>query len=433
MNYQQTLEYLFTSLPSFQNIGGDAYKPGLERISEFCTHLGDPHSKYHTIHVAGTNGKGSTSHILASILMKAGYRVGLFTSPHLHDFRERIKINGEMISQNEVVDFVGSNREKMESLSLSFFEMTTALAFNHFAKGEVDVAVIETGLGGRLDASNIITPILSVVTNVALEHVAYLGDTIEKIAREKAGIIKPNVPIVLGEKSDEYNHVFEERAKSLSSKLVYAQDVFEVQNQQPSEIGQLLDIYRRVDNEAFPCDLDLGGIYQKHNMVTVFAAIDLLNESTPLSISKEATVDGVAVAAQSTSLMGRWQKLSTSPLVVCDTGHNPHGIAMVTKQIAQTQYSSLYCVMGFAKDKELDKVLPLLPREAYYIFTQPSVDRALNVNTLYEKATEFGLRGEVVDNVASAIERARAMAQSDDMVFIGGSNFVVAEIDMSKF
>ncbi len=429
MNYTQTLEYLFTSLPSFQDVGSAAYKPGLERIKAFCQHLGNPQRNFYTIHVAGTNGKGSVSHILASVLHEAGYCVGLYTSPHLTDFRERVRIDGEKIGKQKVINFVSRNRTKMEELQLSFFEMTTAMAFDHFAHNNVEVAIIETGLGGRLDATNVIVPILSVITNVALEHKEYLGTTLEQIAREKAGIIKKSVPVIIGERNDEYNMVFEARAHELNSPIIFAQQSFSCHTQKSSECGQHFTVERHLDRYLFSLELDLAGEYQRHNLITAITAADFLHRSTPLSISRRAFVVGLSQVGSSTRLRGRWQKLSDSPLTICDTGHNPHSLSIVAQQIKAAKYTRLFCVLGFASDKEITKILPNFPSDAHYIFTKPNNSRTLSPHKILELATHFGLEGEVVESVAEAVQTARRQANNDDMIFIGGSNFVVAEVE----
>ncbi len=429
MNYSQTLEYLFTSLPTFQEVGSAAYKPGLERITEFCRHLGNPQRNFYTIHVAGTNGKGSVSHILSSVLQEAGYCVGLYTSPHLEDFRERAKVNGVKIPKQKVVNFVDKNRAKMEELELSFFEMTTAMAFDYFAQSSVEVAIIETGLGGRLDATNVIVPILSVITNIALEHQQYLGDTIAKIAAEKAGIIKKSIPVVVGEASDEYNHIFEEHCAKHNSALIYAQKNFSVNEQVATSVGQRFNITRHIDGYVFDVELDLAGLYQRHNMLTAITAADYLHRSTPLSISRRAFLTGAGQVCSTTALKGRWQRLASAPLTICDTGHNPHGMKCIAEQIASSTFDKLYCVLGFASDKDLSQILPHFPCDAHYIFTAPANHRAIAPSELEKKASEYNLKGEVVNGVAKALERARALASEEDMIFIGGSNFVVAELD----
>lgn len=430
MNYAQTIEYLFTTTPSFQQVGADAYKPGLERILSFCHHLGDPQKNYKTIHVAGTNGKGSVSHMLASVLQHSGYRVGLFTSPHLRDFRERMRVDGKMISEREVVDFVARHKDKMRELDLSFFEMTTAMAFDFFSASDVEVAVIETGLGGRLDATNVILPELCVVTNIGLEHTDLLGDTIEKVAAEKAGIIKPSVPIILGEADEQYNHVFEQRAAACGSRVIYAEQELKVVERRRERDFQHIVLHRERDAHRFEIDMDLVGEYQYHNVVTAAAAADYLDTSTQFTIPRRDFLEGMAEVAATTSLAGRWQRLADAPYTVCDTGHNAHGIKYVAEELQRLApfYNRQICVIGFAKEKSIDDILPLLPRTAYYIFTQASTPRALPAEALASKALAFGLEGELSPTVAEALARAREIATEQDMIFIGGSNFVVAEI-----
>lgn len=427
MNYTQTLEFLFTALPAFENRGATAYKPGLERIAAFCRHMGNPQRNFFTIHVAGTNGKGSVSHIIASVLQQAGYRTGLYTSPHLQDFRERIRVDGEMIPKQKVVNFVDKHHDKMVELELSFFEMTTAMAFDYFAQSDVEVAVIETGLGGRLDATNIIVPVLSVVTNIGLEHTDLLGDTLQKIAAEKAGIIKKSIPVIIGEADERYNAVFEQAAAANRSKIVYAERAFACEERRTEGDRQYFRLRRTRDGRAFDIALDLKGNYQCRNLLTATAAIDFLHEETPLTISRRAYLEGTKEAGANTSLQGRWQQIGEHPLTVCDTGHNAHGIAYVAEQLRATPHRALYCVVGFVRDKDLAHILPLLPREAHYIFTQARTERALPAGELTAKAAIYGLRGETVDDVAAAVARARALAGPEDMIFIGGSTYVVAE------
>ena len=428
MNYTQTLEFLYSAMPSFQHNGTMAYKPGLERITAFCRHIGNPQRNFFCIHVAGTNGKGSVSHMLASILQNAGYRTGLFTSPHLQDFRERIRVDGEMIPKQRVVNFVDKHRDKMQELDLSFFEMTAALAFDHFAASDVEVAVIETGLGGRLDATNVIMPILSIITNIGLEHTSLLGDTLEKIASEKAGIIKKSRPVMIGQSDERCNGVFEQAAAACKSDIVYAERQFECLSQRPTDDGRRhFELKRLRDGHVYTVDIDLAGLYQRHNVITATAAADYLHEKTPLTISRRAYLEGIQHAASATSLQGRWQKLSDSPLVICDTGHNGHGIACVAEQLRTVSYNRLYCVIGVVQDKDLHQILPLLPSDAYYIFTRASIARALPAEELALAASGYGLSGEVVSGVPQAVSRARELARPDDMIFIGGSTFVVAE------
>lgn len=430
MNYSQTLEFLFSSLPSFQNVGADAYKPGLERVTEFCRHLGNPQRNYYTIHVAGTNGKGSVSHILASVLREAGYRVGLFTSPHLKDFRERMRVDGKMIPKQRVVNFVDKNMAKMQELQLSFFEMTTAMAFDYFAYSDVEVAVIETGLGGRLDATNVITPLVSIITNVGFDHTDLLGNTLREIAGEKAGIIKKSVPVIIGESNEEYNEVFEAKAAVGRSRVIYAEDSFRYIEHRVEGSKQHIALERMCDGRIYDLELDLAGEYQRKNAVTAAAAIHYLHDSSPLTISRRAFIEGFAKAASSTGLAGRWQTLSEKPWVVCDTGHNAHGIAYVASMLkdAAQRYNRQIIVIGFTREKNIDEVLPLLPREAYYIFTQANVSRAMSAEELAEQAATAGLQGEIQPSVAEAMARAKELATEEDMIFVGGSNFVVAEV-----
>lgn len=428
MNYTQTTNFLFNSFPSYQNVGAGAYKEGLQNISEMCRRLDNPQRNYFTIHIAGTNGKGSTSHIIASVLQQAGYCVGLFTSPHLVDFRERIRVNGKPISEREVVSFVKNHKEEMVALGLSFFEMTTAMAFNHFSENNVEVAVIETGLGGRLDSTNIISPILSVITNIGLDHTALLGSTIGEIAFEKAGIIKPEVPVVVGESAPESDAVFENAAAERGSLLVYADREWEVLESEPSGEYMRYHIQRPRDGRTQILDLDLLGSYQRKNILTARTAISLLRHHTPLNISTRALIEGVRSVVESTGLMGRWQKLGDCPRVYCDTGHNAHGLCEVVKQIEAQEYRKLFMVVGMVSDKDFDSVIPLMPRNAHYIFTAPSVARALPAEALAERFRHEGFEGEVVPNVQSAYRRAIELATDDDFIFVGGSTFVVADL-----
>ena len=428
MNYTQTLEFLFQSLPAFETQGATGYKPGLERITAFCRHIGNPQRNFFTIHVAGTNGKGSVAHIIASVLQQAGYRTGLFTSPHLRDFRERIRVDGEMIPKQKVVNFVDKHHDKMVELELSFFEMTAAMAFDYFAQSDVEVAVIETGLGGRLDATNIIVPILSIVTNIGLEHTALLGDTLQKIAAEKAGIIKKSIPVIVGEADNRYNEVFEQVAAANKSRVIYAEKAFLCEEQHSEGEHQHFRLRRTRDDQDFEVELDLQGDYQRRNIVTASAAVDFLHEETPLTISRRAYLEGLKNAAANTALMGRWQKLADTPLTICDTGHNAHGIAWVARQLKETPHRELYCIIGFVRDKDLAHILPLLPHDAHYIFTQARSERALPAADLTAKAAIYGLHGETVEQVADALARARELASPEDMIFIGGSTYVVAEV-----
>ena len=427
MNYTQTLEFLFSSLPAYERTGTSGYKPGLERITSFCRHLGNPQRNFFTVHVAGTNGKGSVSHMIAAVLQQAGYRTGLFTSPHLKDFRERIRVDGEMIPKQKVVNFVDKHHDVMVASELSFFEMTAALAFDYFAQSDVEVAVIETGLGGRLDATNLILPIVSIVTNIGLEHTALLGDTLRKIAREKAGIIKKSIPVILGEANPAYNEVFETVAAENRSKLIYAEQAVACTPLGRQGDRQRFRLVRTRDGHEFEVELDMAGLYQYHNVITATAALDFMHEETPLSISRRAYLEGMRDAAANTSLLGRWQKLADAPLPISDMSHNPHGIAYVARQLRESKYEKLYCVVGFVKDKDLAHILPHLPREAHYLFTQAQSERSVPAQELAAKASIYGLSGEAIETVPQAVERARELATEADMIFIGGSTYVVGE------
>ncbi len=428
MNYTQTLDFLFNSFPLYQNLGPGAYKEGLGNITEMCRLLDCPQKNYCTIHIAGTNGKGSVAHMLASVLQQAGYCVGLYTSPHLTDFRERIRVNGRMIPERQVVRFTEEHKEQMVSLGLSFFEMATAMAFDYFSASDVEVAVIETGLGGRLDATNVVTPILSIITNIGLEHTQLLGHTIAEIAYEKAGIIKHEVPVVIGETDPESAPVFISAAQNADALLTFADQEWECVETEPS--GDLIryTLQRPRDGRTQNIDLDLTGDYQRKNILTVRTALSILRHQTHLSISTRAILTGLQSVCESTGMMGRWQKLADRPLTVCDTGHNAHGLAEVVAQIERQHFDELYMVFGMVSDKDFDAIIPLLPREAHYIFTQPSVHRAMPALSLAALFASEGIRGEVVPDVADAYTRAKELATEQDMIFIGGSTFVVADL-----
>ena len=428
MNYKETLDTLYNMLPDFQKIGADAYKPGLERAQEFNRYLGNPDRSFVSIHVAGTNGKGSVSHMIASILQQAGYRTGLYTSPHMTDFRERIKVDGEMITEKYVVDFTANHLEKMESLRMSFFEATMAMAFRYFADSEVEVAVIETGMGGRLDSTNIITPVLSIITNIGMDHMAFLGDTPQKIAAEKAGIIKRGVPVVIGETDSASVPVFESAAKAAGSEIVFADKLLQCKGSRMGKDGiHYFSFAHPGTAETFEIGTDLMGDYQCKNIITTLASIDMLNICSHLSISSRATMVGCSTAARSTGLRGRWQIAGREPLIILDSGHNPHGLKETTRQIASLDYDKLYFILGIASDKDVQTMLGLLPRDACYIFTQASVDRAMEAGKLAAMAEKSGLTGEIVPSVATALRHAMELADRKDVIFVGGSSFVVAD------
>ena len=430
MNYKETLQYLFDRLPMFHRIGKAAYKNSLDNTLKLDKIFGYPHRYYKTVHVAGTNGKGSVSHILAAVFQSAGYKTGLYTSPHLKDFRERIKINGQMISEDEVTDWVEKYPVKYDlwNMGPSFFELTAALAFDYFSKQKVDIAIVEVGLGGRLDSTNIITPEVSVITNISLDHTNLLGDTLEKIAAEKAGIIKSNVPVVVGLTQDETKHVFTETALSKQTSLFFAdQEYVASYSLQGLDGKQILNIERNGEM-AFPeIKLDLLGFYQTQNIPMVLKTLDILIEKG-WKISRENIYEGLAVAAKSTGLMGRWQVIGNNPLTVCDTGHNEDGIKMVVNQIKNTPYKTLHFVFGMVADKNQDTVLRLLPSNAIYYFARAGIPRALNEHELAQKAVVFGLKGKSYPTVKEAFKAAKVKAGKNDLIFVGGSTFVVAEI-----
>ena len=411
MTYQETINYLYSAAPLFQNIGAGAYKEGLSTTKTLDTYFGHPHTTFQTIHVGGTNGKGSTSHSIAAVLQSAGYKVGLFTSPHLVDFRERIRVNGEMMEEEYVVQFVETHRHFFEPLYPSFFELTTAMAFRYFADQGVDIAVIEVGLGGRLDCTNIIRPLLSVITNISFDHTQFLGATLKEIATEKAGIIKPGIPIVVGEHGAESDLVFKEVAIQQNAPLYFAEDT---------------DIC--VENISF----QLKGDCQKKNLRTICTALSILQEQ--LNISSEHIREGLAHVCDLTHLMGRWQTLSTAPLTICDTGHNIGGWRYLAKRLQQfiDEGKQVHIVFGMVNDKDITHVVALLPQNARYYFTQASVNRALPAEKLMHVATNFNLKGATFASVTAAHQAAIINASPEDIIFIGGSTFVVADLLTSK-
>ncbi|MHC1705456.1 MAG: folylpolyglutamate synthase/dihydrofolate synthase family protein [Tenuifilaceae bacterium] len=427
MNYQQTVEYLFSQLPVFQRIGKAAYKADLNNTLALDEYFHHPHKSFKTIHVAGTNGKGSTSHMLASVLAKAGYKVGLYTSPHLKDFRERIRINGAVISEQEVIDFVEKHREIFEKVKPSFFEMTVALAFDYFSREKVDIAVIEVGLGGRLDSTNIITPELSIITNISYDHTDLLGDTLEKIAIEKAGIIKPNIPVIISQTQLEIEHVFLDKAQENKSPLFFADEVYHVYNVEQKSNLQSFDLRRNDGFTLKDIHVDLNGVYQKYNLPGVLFAIDILREKG-FHLTGKQIKEGLAITSISTGLMGRWQKLQDKPLIICDTGHNIDGITQVVDQIGKVERDKLHMVIGMVSDKNIDGVLELLPKDAIYYFTKASIPRALDEVVLSKRARNYNLKGESFSTVKEALAAAKNNAKPNDLIFIGGSTFVVAEV-----
>lgn len=421
MNYPETLDFLFTQMPMFSRTGGDAYKEGLDNIISLSMLYGEPQEQFKCIHVAGTNGKGSTSHLIASVLQESGYKVGLFTSPHLVDFRERIRVNGKMISKQEVVDFANAYVNANTKSSPSFFELTTIMAFDYFQKKKVDFAVIETGLGGRLDSTNIITPIISVITNISFDHTQFLGDTLQKIATEKAGIIKNRIPVVIGEADDEVRNIFVKKAKEMQSPIVFAEDN-----------NQIVSYKRENDRFVFETLTngtiidELSGECQVKNANTVLNVLHVL-QSSGVSIPQSAIENGFKHVCSISGLMGRWMIVGDSPRVICDTGHNVAGVKYIVQQLAKEQYNRLHIVLGFVKDKDITHILEMLPQYASYYFTNANIPRAFPAKELKVLATAHGLNGNDYFTVSDAYKAALESAQPDDMIFIGGSTFVVAD------
>lgn len=420
---------MFSQLPMFQRTGPAAYKPDLGNTISICNILQNPQNKFISIHVAGTNGKGSTSHMLASIFQEAGYKTGLYTSPHLKDFRERIKINGQMISQSFVADFISKYHNEFNKIEPSFFEMTVGLAFDYFANEKVDIAIIEVGLGGRLDSTNVITPILSVITNISFDHVILLGDTLPKIASEKAGIIKHGIPVVIGETNNQTKEVFIQKANLEKSQIYFADKNFTIKN--ISEYNPLqnyfqADIYKGNDLVFEKLKCGLIGQYQYKNILTVIQAVDLLKEK--FKIEEKHIRNGIFKVVENTGLLGRWQVLNKQPLAICDTGHNEAGITYVINQINKTTHQHLHFVLGLVNDKDIDKILTLLPKQAIYYFCKANIPRALSEEILKEKATALGLNGHTYNSVNEAYQKALKNAGKNDLIFVGGSTFVVAEV-----
>lgn len=427
MNYQETVEYLFSQLPIYQRVGKMAYKANLDNTLALDKHFNHPHRQYKTIHVAGTNGKGSTSHMLASILMAAGYRVGLYTSPHLKSFTERIRVNGRPVSEDFVVQFTAENKQLFEEIKPSFFEMTVAMAFDYFALQKVDVAVVETGLGGRLDSTNIIDPEVSIITNIGLDHTDLLGNTLELIAAEKAGIIKKHTPVVIGETQSEVEQVFRSKAQQMETPILFADSVYKAIESNNSEtVIQSFQILK--NNKLFieKVSLDLLGKYQAKNIPGVLCAVDILR-SKGFRIHDDQLLNGFSHTAKSTGLMGRWQILNTQPLTICDTGHNFDGIGYVVEQINKTPHERLHFVLGMVSDKNIDKALSLLPKDAIYYFTKANIPRALPEDKLAKTAEKYGLNGKAYPTVALALKCAEKNATANDLIFIGGSTFTVAD------
>jgi dihydrofolate synthase/folylpolyglutamate synthase len=427
MTYQETLEWMFNKLPMYQRIGAAAYKADLNNTIQLLNLLDNPHHNFKSVHVAGTNGKGSVSHMLASVFQEAGYKTGLYTSPHLRDFRERIRINGEMIPEENVVQFIDTYKEKFEAMELSFFEMTVGMAFDYFSKEKIDIAIVEVGMGGRLDSTNLITPELSVITNIDFDHMKFLGDTRAKIAYEKAGIIKPGIPVVIGETHPETEQVFIDKAKEGNIPIYFSDQIFDCDKIHiESDTEQQYDVWKNSELYMEALEIPLMGNYQQKNLTTVMCALDLLRDK--FNLSEDVIRDGIAKVIRNTHLMGRWQILNKDPLTIADTGHNVAGITEVVRQLAEMSYGKLHFVLGMVNDKDIESVLQLLPRGAEYYFCKADIPRGLDANILAEKAFDMGLRGQVFESVNHAYRSAVNNAHFGDVVFIGGSNFTVAEV-----
>lgn len=430
MNYKETLDYLYRQLPMFHRIGSAAYKADLDNTIAICKLLKNPENKFRSIHIAGTNGKGSTSHMLASILQSAGYKTGLYTSPHLKDFRERIRINGKMIPRDRVIDFVDRYQKDFERISPSFFEWTVGLAFDYFANEKVDIAVIEVGLGGRLDSTNVITPELCLVTNISYDHMALLGDSLPKIASEKAGIIKPGIPVIIGEAKGEVKKVFIEKAKKEKAPIHFAGEQYkavnlrQVMNDTPALVADIKNKNRIIYNDI---ECGLAGLYQRKNLPAVVMAAEVMNEKG-FRVDEKAIREGIARVVKQTGLKGRWQVLSQKPLTIADTGHNEAGIKEVLSQLAEVPHIHLRFVLGMVNDKDISKILKLLPKKATYYFCKAAIPRALDKKELRAKAEKAGLKGKTYASVRAALKAAQNEAKAKDLVFVGGSTFVVAEV-----
>lgn len=423
MNYQETIEYLYNITPLFQNVGKAAYKEGLDNTLKLDAFFEHPHKKFKTIHIAGTNGKGSCSHTIAAILQSAGYKTGLYTSPHLVDFSERIRVNGNPIEKDFVVKFVEENKYFFEPLHPSFFELTTSMAFLYFAHKEVDVAVIEVGLGGRLDCTNVIHPDLSIITNISFDHTQFLGHTLSAIASEKAGIIKENTPVIIGEYNSETREVFENKARQMNANIIFAEDSKLITEAVHTDDGHFIYQSSLINNLYG----ELGGNYQLKNTNTILNSIIKLKD-LGYKINEQNIREGFKNVCQLTGLMGRWQKLEDNPTIICDTGHNIGGIGYITEQLSKMKYDKLHIVIGMVNDKDINGVISLLPENAVYYFTQASVKRALPAEEIKKIGNSHGLKGEAYKNVKEALYAAKQNASEKDMIFVGGSTFIVADL-----
>ncbi len=428
MDFQEALLFLYNSLPMYQRLGPSAYKKDLTNTVKLCQTLGNPHLNIKSIHIAGTNGKGSVAHSMAAVLQICGYKIGLYTSPHLKSFTERIRVNGQVIIEDEVTQFVSQNLSQLMEIKPSFFEMSVAMAFDHFSRNEVDYALVEVGLGGRLDSTNIISPILSVITNIGLDHQDMLGETLPEIAAEKAGIIKPQVPVVISEHQEEVAMVFETVAKKNSAPIFFASENFKVSSIHQSSGGKTFRVEKHGKVWATDLSVDLVADYQERNLPGVLQALEKLKE-LGLSIEDKAITQGLSKVVSLTGIKGRWQTLGTNPLTICDSGHNIDAFKLIIKQIRKISYNRLFIVYGTVKGKSIDPILGLFPRNAYYYFTEAHVPRALDAYELSQMALAHGLRGTVIREVNQAVQAARSEALPNDLIFIGGSMFIVAEIN----
>lgn len=429
MNFKQTIDFLYTQLPMFSRDGVVAFKKDLNNTLALCEALGNPQKKIRTIHVAGTNGKGSSSHMLAAILQQAGYKTGLYTSPHLHDFRERIKINGELCTEEFVVNFVGKIRPYLASIQPSFFEITVAMAFQYFVESKIDIAVIETGLGGRLDSTNVIIPEVSLITNIGMDHMNLLGNTLDKIAFEKAGIIKQNVPIVVSETLPETRLVFEKKALEVNAPIYFAQEIYAVEKVQSYLLSLFVWIKEKSHNKSTKYELDLPGIYQTRNIAGVLEVVSQL-KSRGWNIEEKDILNALKNVKGLTGLHGRWELINEKPLIIADVGHNEDGIKQIVQQLKNMSYKHLRLIIGFVKDKDISGVLNILPKEATYYFTKAQIPRALNELELAKLAHEKELRGQSFENIDLALLSAREGFQEGDLILICGSVFLVAEIQV---
>ncbi len=429
MNYLQTIDYLYNKLPMFSRLGSAAFKKDLTNTVLLCNHLGNPQTRFKSIHVGGTNGKGSTSHMIAAVLQSSGFKTGLYTSPHLYHFRERIRINGQMIEESFVVDFVQNVRTQIEEIEPSFFEITVAMAFQYFSMHKVDLAVIEVGLGGRLDSTNIITPELSVITNIGMDHMNILGNTMQDIAGEKAGIIKKNIPVVIGERQKEIESVFIEKAKKESAPLLFASDRFEIQKAIKKKNWLEVIVRDNMLSTTETYQLDLTANYQTKNLCTVLQSISLLQQN--FSIDEKVVNSALRRVKEITGFFGRWEVIHDTPKIVLDVAHNEAGIREMIKQLKTEFFNQLHLVIGMVKDKDITAVLQMFPVNAFYYFTQTNIPRALSEEELKEKAFAFGLKGESYANVNDALKAAKSKASSNDLILVCGSIFLVSEVDIS--